>query len=138
MGYVLTKGTTLQMSNGDSPETWVTINMVTGIPGLRGGSAPDIDVTNLASTAKEYAAGIPDTQDISIPIIYDPDDTGHVALETAFADQAARTFKVTLTNSPPTVFTFSAVVKEFGLDANIDDVWRGTLTLKRSGAVTKA
>ena len=101
------------------------------------GEASDIDVTTLASTAKEYRQGLQDFGNFSIEFIYDPNDVGQVELQTQKAAQTAATMVLTL---PDTVTlnraTFEAFVKSITISGGVDDVVRGTANLKITGAVT--
>jgi hypothetical protein len=56
---VLGAGSALKLGNGASPEVFTTIAEVLRC-GPIGSTTPEVDVTNLDSTAKEYIGGLPD------------------------------------------------------------------------------
>lgn len=101
------------------------------------GSAAEIDVSDLDSTAREFIMGLPDEGNVSLEVNY---DTENVPQETLRAARAARTsvaIVLTLTDSPETTFTFTAFVIEFSLSAAVDDVVKASITLRITGSVTK-
>ncbi|MCP3680280.1 MAG: hypothetical protein GY782_08545 [Gammaproteobacteria bacterium] len=108
-----------------------------------GGEAPDIDVTHLLSTAKEYIVGLRDEGDLSFSVIYEVTDVGHIALQT---DRGARTKKKAAidfsTVSLPTATaangsrkTFDAYCKGFTLGGAVDDKWQADVTLRITGSI---
>ena len=69
---------------------------------------------------------------------YDPADSQQSTLETARNDRALTNFQIELSDSPATVFSFSGYVLSFSVDAGIDTVVTGQVTVEITGAVTKA
>ena len=57
-----------------------------------GGQAAVIDVTNLASTAKEKRVGLRDEGQLSLTLHYNPDDLVHQGLRTDRANRVRRQF----------------------------------------------
>jgi hypothetical protein len=137
MSTLQTQGTTIAIETSDSPETWGTIGEVKSIAGPSG-SAPEIDITNLASTAREFNMGLPDEGTITLSCNYDPDDTNQAACRTARNAQTLSSFKITCSDSPATTITFSAYVTEWGLNFDIDAVATLTISLRLTGAATIA
>ena len=136
MAVTESQGTVFAYST-DSGTTYNTVAQVTNISGLGGGSATVIDITNLASTRREKRMGLPDEGQITLELNYDPDDTGHSALETLRDGRTLADFKITATDTTPTEYTFQGYVTVFNKDFQIDDVAKGTLTIEITGAVTK-
>ncbi len=64
-----------------------------------GGQAAVIDVTNLASTAKEKRVGLRDEGQLSLTLHYNPDDLVHQGLRTDRANRVRRQFKITFTDT---------------------------------------
>ena len=62
---VLGSLTQFKLSNEASPEVFTTVAEVLRI-GPVGSTAPEVDVTNLDSTAMEYISGLPDGQQVEI------------------------------------------------------------------------
>jgi hypothetical protein len=98
---------------------------------------PEIDVTSLTSTAKEFIGGLIDYGELSLELSFDPNNATHQQL---FTDMEA---------SPPTVtgwriqfvnptinFYWSAFVKSFSISGEVDGKISGSLTLRLSGART--
>jgi len=130
---ILTQGTTISID--DDVSAPVTINGHTAISGIGSGSAAEIDVTTLASTAKEFKMGLQDNGSFTIDLIRDEDDLGQVELRDAMANQAEREVIITLPTSTKNVFTFNAYVLSLTTDVAADGVVTGQATLRISGDV---
>lgn len=126
----------------DSQQATFTIQDSTGTPKTVGGivsfsgfdgEAADIDITTLASTAKEFRQGLQDFGNFSIELLRDPNDTGQEELLTAKAAQSTRVCVLTLASGD--IATFSAYVKSVSTSGAVDEVVRGTANLKVSGSV---
>lgn len=131
---VLGLGTTLQVSDGASPEVYTTIAEVLTISGPSL-SAEDIDVTNLSSTAKEYISGVSDGGSVDFELNW----IGQTQQKTLRDDVTAgtsRTYRVTFSNSPNTIASFSARCTAFSMSTDPNTQIRGNATLKISGAIT--
>lgn len=107
---------------------------VKSITGIGSGSATEIDVTTLASTAKEIRMGLQDFGSIDIEMVRNQDDSGQLALFTNMGAQTSATFVVTLPTSTANVITFTGYVMSIGLDVNADGVVTGKATVRISGA----
>ena len=138
MATLESQGVKLQVGAGDGPpETFNDVGQVVDISGLRGGQATVIDVTNLASTRREKRMGLPDEGQLSLTVQYDPADTQQTRLETLRETRALGNFKVLLTDSGPTTFSFSGYVLSFSIDSAVDQVIQGSVTIEITGEVTK-
>lgn len=96
---------------------------------------PEIDVTTLQSTAKEFVGGLVDFGELSLELNFDPNKTSHQQL---FADMEASPptitgWRITFVN-PTQNYTWSAFVKGFSISGEVDGVIAGSLTLRLSGA----
>ena len=100
------------------------------------GEATDIDVTTLASTAKEWRQGLQDFGNLTIELMRDPADVGQAAMETAKAAQAVETVTIALPTTPVQTATFQAYCKSISSAGGVDAVVTGTATLKVTGAIT--
>ncbi len=87
----------------------VTVNGIKAINGIGSGSSSEIDITTLASTAKEFQSGLRDFGSIELDIIRNQDDLGQVEMFNSQASQATRTIVVTLYGSTANVATFSGL-----------------------------
>ena len=130
-----TQGVLIKVGDAASPEVFSLIPEIVSFDGP-GGSASEIDVSDLASTAKEFRLGLKDEGDFTFEMMYLPNDTQHQLLQTARTNRTLTSFEITLTDSPASVMTFSAFVREFSLSGSVDDVIRGNVGLRISGAVT--
>lgn len=131
MSGILANGTTITFE--DNLAAAQTVGKVVGFSGFDG-EAADIDVTNFASTAKEYCQGLQDFGNISIDVIRDYDDAGQAALLDALDNQATREMVITLPSGTLNVITFNCYVKSFSSEAaDSDSVVTGTVNLKITG-----
>ena len=134
VGKTITLGTATA-----TPTAWIKVGQITDIKGTSD-TSPDIDVTDLDSTTKEYLPGLPDTGNVNMTVFCVDSDTGLAAIEAAFDARISKSFKVTYPSGATPIRTFSAFVKSFPKigDASKDGVVTGSVELKRSGSVTKS
>jgi hypothetical protein len=120
-----------------TPTAWIKVGQMKTIK-PSGSSAPDIDVTDLDSTAKEFRTGLRDPGSMTMDNFCLDSDTGQAAILAAFAAQTAKSFKVTYPSGATPIRTFTASVKKFPeiADISTDGVLTGSIELKISGAVT--
>lgn len=130
-----TQGVLIKRGDGASPEVFTTIPEIVSFDGP-GGSASEIDVSDLASSAREFRMGLKDEGDFSFEMMYLPNNAQHGGLQTDRTNRTLRNFTITLTDSPQSVMSFSAYVREFSVSGGVDDVIRASVTLRISGAVT--
>lgn len=131
---ILAQGTTVTV--GDGAAGTATIGGIVSISGIGSGSTTEIEVTTLASTAREYRQGLQDLGTISFELIRDEDDLGQVELREMLAAQATREFIITLSSSTLNVITFDGFVSSLSSDINADGVVTGTATVRISGDIT--
>jgi hypothetical protein len=132
--------TLLYTSGGTAtPSAWTKVGQLSDIKGSSD-SSPDIEVTDLDSTTKEYVQGLPDTGNVTANCYCVDADTGLAAMEAAFDAKALKTFKVTYPSGATPIRTFNGYVKSFPKigDASKDGVVTGSIEIKRSGTVTKS
>jgi hypothetical protein len=92
----------------------VAVAEITGITGPDGESS-EIDVTHLASLQKEYLTGLADAGNLTFTGWWNPDDPAQVAMRNDRLNQTSASYTVELTDSPPSVLTITAFVKQFGM-----------------------
>ena len=131
--YIDTTGKTITAAGTATSATFTAIMNVRSFSGFDG-SASEIDVTNLASVAKEFVLGLVDSGQFTFEIDYDSDSAGHVALRSKQVSGVLSNFKMQLPDA--TVITFNAYVKKFSLAGGVDAVVRSSVDLRISGAVT--
>lgn len=131
------QGIVISYSIGNSPSAYVALNNVTGFKGP-GGAAAVIDITNLASIAKEKMMGLPDEGQFTIDLNFDPDDAGHIALRNARHTRTPIELKVQFTDSTPATAVFAGYVLGFEISAGLDAVVKASLTVEINGPVSWA
>jgi hypothetical protein len=133
VGNITSQGTTISMLGVGSPE-YTVISQVTSLSGPDG-SASEIDVTNLSSTAKEFLLGLKDEGSISMDVIWDERDTQHAALRTLFGSGAVSTFQIADAGTPTKYYTFPAFVSTLSMSSGVDEVQRASVNLRISSAI---
>ena len=131
------QGMIIASGDGASPEVFATIPEVRSIGGPDG-SDPEIDVTDLSSTAHEFRMGLKDEGSITLDMMYIPKNAVHAALR---ADRAARTlrnFRITFTDSPATIWDFTAYVQSISVTNAVDSTTDASVTLRISGSITES
>lgn len=101
---------------------------------------PEIDLTDMASTAAENTPGIPDFGEISFSGFYNYADAGQTIVRADGYDVAATTkaWTIEFTNQA-NKFTFNAWVKRYVPTAESpNDAYKFSATLRVTGAVTVA
>lgn len=138
MTALKSQGVLLKLGDGGTPtEVFTTIGEVVSV-NMSGSSANQIDVTNLASSAKAYLTGLKDEGEVSVGLNLDTGDAQQTALRTAFANGTSKNFECHLTDSGPTVISFTANVTSFNIGITVDDKITLEITLKKTGADTWA
>lgn len=125
------QGTVLYVSTGGSPTNFVAVGNVTDF-NLQG-RAPDINVSNLDSSAEEVLVGIP-KYNLSLSLNLDPDNTQHQAIRNAMAARASLEWKIAMTDTTPTNITFVGYVTEFAVGGRVNDKVAASIGLAIDGA----
>jgi hypothetical protein len=133
-----TTGLTYTSGGTATPVTYTAIANVKSISDFESGSASEIDVTNLASTAKEKRLGLVDNGGFSLGIHHSNADPGQAALTARRADGAAVNMKVILPSGTTPTASFSALIKKFSKNAAVDGVVEGRVDVTVNGAITWA
>lgn len=118
-----------------TPTAWIKLGEVKTIKPTSA-TAPDIDVTDLDSTAKEFLTGLMDNGDVSIDVNVLESDVGQAAFLAAFSGSTSKNYKIT---SPKGIVrTFTGSVKQFPTipDTAVDGVLTGSVQVKISGSIT--
>lgn len=144
-----TQGTSLYfVAPGNSPEV-LRVSCITDAPDPVGGDRPEIDVTCLESLARETMSGLESSTEATFGIIYDADSEAHDALFDLKDSGENTEWYLGLSDAETTPdlntageldhpgdrsgFIFTASVSNLELAGPLDEVWRGTVTLRRSG-----
>ena len=137
MATIESQGVTLAISYGTSPTSFQTIGNIIDITGP-GGAASVIDITNLASTAREKRMGLPDEGQVTFNVQLDPDNATHQLLRDARKNRQESQFRITLTDTTPTTLSFNGFVLNFSIAIAVDDVVKAAITVEVNGAVVWA
>ncbi len=136
MATLESQGVTIGVGDtGSSPISYTDIGELTDINGPDG-SAPEYDVTNLSSEAREYRMGLHDEGTISLSGFYDPNDTGQSECQTARKNRTKKAFKITEADSPPTEHTFEGYVTGFSMSRAVDQSVSLSIAIRITGDVT--
>lgn len=130
---IKTQGFKFQIGDSASPIAYTEVKEVVSFQGFDG-TAAEIDVTNLQSTAKEFLMGLQDFGSFKIDCNYLQADAGQLAMRTAKATQAITNFKVTFSDTKTAIFTGFVMSNPVsgGVDAKVD----GSFNIRISGNVT--
>lgn len=151
-GTIKSKNTRLFFTSAaGSPQDILRVLCLTGISGL-GGGADQIDKTCLDSEEREYEQGLSTPDVVSVPINFIPRSAAHqrlmdlkesgdtVSWMIVASDQTGSPVATTgdderLVSPGPTTAEFLGYVSNFTFEIGANDIWRGTLTIQRSGAI---
>lgn len=109
---VLGSGATLGLGDGASPQVYTTIAEVLRC-GPIGSSNPEVDVTNLDSTAKEYIAGLADGNNVEFECNWVVGNTEQQSLRTSQAAGSTVNLQMIWDTSPQTSAKFDLVLLDF-------------------------
>lgn len=133
---VLGKGATLQLGSGASPQVLTTIAEVLRC-GPIGSTNPEVDVTNLDSTAKEYIAGLADGNTVDFDVNWVAGNAQQEALRTAQAAGNTVFLKMVWQTSPLTNAVFNLVMLKFEIgETTPEQQVMASFSGRISGAIT--
>lgn len=121
---------------GTFTPTACTVGNFKGFSGIDG-QASDIDVTDFASVAKEFRAGLVDYGSFQIQVQWREllGDVGQDALRASqLAAGPSSVFKLTFKDGK--YIQFNAYVKQFSISGQVDGIVEGSVTMKISGGIT--
>ena len=138
--FVKTQGTDLSVTtittlDPKAPDlTWADLSVTIKQPQFQGGQSDEIDVTVLASEAKEFTVGLADNGTFSMSGNWKADDAAQTVLRTARGDGEPRAFKTLFKDG--TSSTFLGLVTQFTWDAAPNGTVNGTFNVRITGAVS--
>jgi len=148
-----TQGTHLYFVKPGSPTgTAVKVTCPTGVSGL-GGAADQIDTTCLDDIERNFVRGLGNPGQLTVPFVLKAGDASHKDLFTLKDSGDTLNWMICMSDgtAAPTVtassnsfaalttrsnITFAGYVSDMALDGTTNEVWRGTLTIQRSGGIT--
>jgi len=132
------KGSKFKRSNNASPETFSDVAQVRSIEGP-GMKQEAVDLSHHGSAAREYGAGLVDSGEVSLVLLFDPGDGTHDANSGLIADlTVGGTGRYQIEFPDGSTATFTALVTECAPSAPHDGALTANVSLKVSGSVTWA
>lgn len=99
------------------------------------GSSPVIDITHLASTAREKLIGIQDEGQVSGELLWIPSDVAQIALRTDRQAGTKKKMSIKFTDDDTSVMEADAFCTNFSFSSPLDDAVKVSFTLEITGAV---
>ena len=133
---VLGSGATLQLGSGASPQVYTTIAEVLRC-GPIGSTNPEVDVTNLDSTAKEYIAGLADGNSLEFDVNWISGNTQQTSLRTSQAAGSTVNIKMVWPTSPNTTAVFDLVLLSFEIsETSAESQVMASISGRITGSIT--
>ena len=129
---VLGSGATLGLGSGASPQVYTTIAEVLRC-GPIGSSNPEVDVTNLDSTAKEYIAGLADGNTVEFECNWVVGNAQQQSLRTSQAAGSTVNLQMLWNTSPQTKAQFDLVLLDFEMGETTPEQ---QITMRVSGRIS--
>lgn len=120
-----------------SPQAYVTLDAATDF-GEFGEEKPILDITALASAAREYRNGLADGLEIPLSMNWTANNAQWGVLYAAYGADTVMTFRIIVLNaSPGEGFQFTATIRAWKVNGPVGEKSTATFTLKITGAVTR-
>ena len=133
---VLGSGATLQLGSGASPQVYTTIAEVLRC-GPIGSTNPEVDVTNLDSTAKEYIAGLADGNSLEFDVNWISSNTEQTSLRTQQASGSTVNMRMVWQTSPNTTAVFDLVLLSFEIgETSAESQIMASISGRITGSIT--
>lgn len=106
---VHSKGTTIKLGDGASPEVFTAIGGINDVPGIDRAKSV-LEDTSIDDSNRHYDYGIGEPPQITISMFWNPDDAQQAALVTAYDNETEKNFQAVMPDSPETTYTFVGIV----------------------------
>ncbi|QRF55740.1 phage tail tube protein [Variovorax paradoxus] len=116
-----------------SPLTFSDFCELTGVD-QQDGTADEIEVTTICSTAKEFEQGLPDGGTLTLNYNYAPNEAVQAAIRQAKVAQEEVAVRITFPNNGGTVVMIGHV-QQSSFSGAVAGVWTGSTTLKLTGEI---
>lgn len=132
---VLGKNARLQLGSGASPQVYTTIAEVLRC-GPIGSSNPEVDVTNLDSTAREYIAGLADGLTVEFEVNFVVGNTQQQTLRSSQEAGSTVNLQMVWPTSPEASAKFDFVLLDFQMgETNPDAAVTARISGRISGSI---
>lgn len=128
--------TSLSEAVGSPVPNFATLDCISREITVSGGSASEIDVTTICSTAKEFRLGLQDSGTMNVSGHWLQTNAAHIAIKDAAADKLSRLIEVTFVDG--SIFRALAFVQQRSWAAAVDGVVTATYTFRMTGATQEA
>lgn len=129
---LIAAGTELKLGDGASPEVFTKIAEVTQVSEI-GETAPEIDVTPIDATARQFIGGLAEGNSVSFTLSYVASDATHQTLRDALG--SAKNFEIVWSDTSKAAFTL--VITSFMRgETTAEGVMTASLEGRISGGVT--
>ena len=138
--FVKTQGTALKVSKlttlnpKDPALLWADLSVTIKQPQFQGGQSDEIEVSTLASEAKEFTTGLADNGTFTMSGNWKADDEAQTVLRTARDDGEPRAFQTVFKDG--TASDFLGLVTQFTWDAAPNGTVNGTFNVRITGSVS--
>ena len=129
------QGTTIAVGNGASPEVFTTIAGITDLAEIPQEHA-EVEKTDIADTHEQFFQGLGIASEVTFSGNLDSTNTAQDAVRTSKGADTTKNYKITLTDSPATLLTFSARVTRVAHSGPAKDRLMFHFTLKLTTVVT--
>lgn len=129
------QGTLVFWSTTTSMSTAQAVSEVTSVGGPNI-SAGKIDVTHLASTAKENIIGLRDSGDVTLDMIYNSTDAGQLALRNDLATRSKRRLAIKLVDASTTLWHAEGFCTNWSVSGSVDNTLKLSATIGLTGPIT--
>lgn len=136
---LLVQGTSIKISvaavselNPSPTPAMATLDCIGREIQYQGGTATEIDVTTLCSTAKEFRLGLEDSGTMTVTGHWKQGNPAHAVIRTAASDKQTRLIEVTFEDG--SIFKALAFVSQRSWSAGVDGVVTATYNFRLTGA----
>lgn len=136
---LLVQGTSIKISvaavselNPSPTPAMATLDCIGREIQYQGGTATEIDVTTLCSTAKEFRLGLEDSGTMTVTGHWKQGNPAHAVIRTAASDKQTRLIEVTFEDG--SIFKALAFVSQRSWSAAVDGVVTATYNFRLTGA----
>lgn len=120
-----------------SPNAWASLDAVFDF-GELGEAKPQVDISTLASSAREYRGGLPDGLEIPVQANFAANSADITVLYDAYKNDTLMQFRAFVPNvSPEEGFSFAGVVLSWSISGTPGEKSVARFGIKISGAVTR-